>query len=295
MSDLFPAEVLKALEPSEPDPPPPPEPTDPDEDAMKSVISQFAKTGKIPQTAMGLVLFYNMMLSERGFTFPDHLFPVARALMDDRIKKMMVTIGPGSGKSQLLSVVYPAFRLGCDPTLTVLGISAGEALMQGFQRAVGEWIESSPMWSRLFPTVRPDKDSGWSTERGLFVTGRAAGDPDASYFAAGLTSSKLTGVHARLILIDDIHNRENAASVQQCEGVRAAYYNTILGRADPRGARFIMAGRRWHEEDIYGHLQEGGDWVTMALPAERLGSTHLYWDVTIPDGLECCFNDGSDW
>jgi hypothetical protein len=258
----------------------------------RAVLEEYVRTGVIPFTADGLVVFYNLMMADRGFNFPPHLFPVAMALMDDRIPKLMIIVGPGSGKSSLLSTVYPAFRLGHDPTMTIVGVSAGEALVQGFMAAVMEWVEKSKTWARLFPHVRPDKDLGWSTEAGMFVTGRAPGDPDSSYAAFGLTSTKLTGVHARLIICDDIHNEENSSSASACEGVRSKYYRTVLGRADPRGARFIIAGRRWHEEDLYGHLAKSEDWVVMSLPAERVGEKQLYWTVEVPDGLVCCFTEG---
>ena len=154
-----------------------------------------------------------------------------------------------------------------------------------------ETVEHSPEWKAFFPHVRPDKAKGWSTERGMFVTGHPPGDPDASYLACGLTSKRLTGVHARLIIGDDIHDEENSGSADACARVQQIYYRQIIGRADPRGARFIFAGRRWHEEDIYGHLQKTGEWVVMNLPALREKSQNLYWDVTIPDGLECCFTE----
>ena len=195
--------------------------------------------------------------------------------------------------SALLSTVFPAFRLGTDPTHTILGISAGEALMQGFQAAVMDWIEFSPQWRAFFPNVRPDKNKGWSTERGMFVKGHPDGDPDASYLACGLTSKRLTGVHARLILGDDLHDEENSTSAESCEGVITTFYRQIMGRADPRGARFVFAGRRWHENDLYNHLMLTGEWVVMNLPAlrDRGPSDRLYWDITIPDGLECCFTE----
>ncbi len=215
------------------------------------------------------------------------------ALADRRINKLMIILGPGSGKSFLLSQVYPSWELGHDPTQTILGISAAEALIQGFLRSVMEMIEFSPVYRALFPYVRPDKGSGWSTERGMFVTGRVIGNPDASYMAAGLGSKALTGKHGRIIICDDIHDPENSASVDNCLKVRELYYNTILGRADPRGARFVFAGRRWNTEDIYSHLQENGDFVTMVLPAEREGTNQLWWDISVPDGLECCFTDGN--
>ena len=193
--------------------------------------------------------------------------------------------------STVVSICYPAFAIGQDPNITTIGMSAGEKLIQGFCTAVGDWIEHHPMWKALFPKVSPDKDKGWSTERGLFVTGHPPGNPDANYFAAGLTSKAVTGKHARLIIGDDLHDRENSNSLDACLTVREFYYRQIIGRADPRGARFIFAGRRWHQEDLYGHLKNTGEWVVMELPAFRDGSNELYWDITVPDNLECCFTE----
>lgn len=397
---------------------------------------------RFPNTADGLIAFYNFMFVERKITMPPHLIAVAKALMDDRINKLLVTIGPGSGKalapetpvlmadgkhrgigsikagdsviggdgdtptkviavqhqpddylwrlkfqngpvvrahknhlwkcfgipkdehqacaqpwairrtfdmilqmdlyqwvipwcgndmtfllgaaeesspypstciqvdnpdglftieggivthnSMLLSTLYPAFCIGHDPTTTILGISAGEALMQGFQRSVMDWVKDSPRYHAAFPGILPDKEAGWSTERGMFVTGRSPGNPDANYAAFGLSSSKLTGVHARRIIVDDLHNQDTAKTSEQCLKVREIYYNTIVGRADPQGCRFVAAGRRWHPDDVYGHFADSGDWVHMNLPAQREGK-RLYWDLTIPEGLQCVFTDeGSD-
>lgn len=269
------------------------------------ILNPPGSAAMLPRSANGLITFYDIMHTEQGFELPPHLVPVCRALMDNRIKNLLITLGPGAGKSILLSVVYPAFEIGQDPTQTVLGISAGENLIQGFMGAVGGWIENHPDWKLLFPFVAPDKDQGWSSERGLFVTGHPPGDPDASYFACGLTSKSLTGKHGRIIIGDDLHDAENSASVDACLKVRERYYQQLIGRANPRGARFIFAGRRWHDEDIYGHLQSTGDWVVMNLPAIREGSLALYWDVTLPkkiinaEGIEedfkCCFTENDDF
>ncbi len=221
----------------------------------------------------------------------DHLIPLAFAALDPRINKLLVVAGPGSGKSMLLSVALPAFMIGQDPTLTCLSLSAGESLIQGFMLAIMDIIQNHPMWHAVFPSVLPDKEKGWSTDRGIFVTGHPSSDPDSSYFAAGIGSKALTGKHARLINADDLHDRENSASSDSCLRVRETYYRQIIGRADPRGARYIFAGRRWHEDDIYGHLKETGDWVVMELPAVRREETSLFWDIFLPQGLICCFND----
>lgn len=258
--------------------------------SMKPMRFHLTNTSALSFDAMNYSLFYNALHHKRGFYFPPHLEHVALALTDLRIDKLLVIIGPGSGKSLALSTVFPAFQLGIDPSMTILGLSAGEALMQGFQNAVMDWIEFDPTWKMIFPQVSPDKKRGWSTERGMFVTGHNPGDPDASYLACGITSKRLTGVHARTIIGDDIHDKENSNSTDACHNVRDFFYSQIIGRADPRGARFIFAGRRWNQEDLYGHLRETGEWVVMELPAMR-PSNKLYWDVTVPDGLECCFTE----
>jgi hypothetical protein len=242
-------------------------------------------------TPASLALFYEWSFKTNGFTVPDHMWPVCLGLCDKRITKLMLIIGPGSSKSQLISVTYPAWLLGHNPHQTIIGISAGEALMQGFQTAVMDLVEHSETWKHVFPAVRPDKNAGWSTTRGMFVTGRVGGIPDASYWCGGLTSRTLPGKHGKTLIMDDVHNDENSQTEEQIEGVVRKYYNTVIGRADPISARFLVAGRRWHENDIYGQLTKSEEWVVMTLPAERAGSTDLYFDIEVPDHLECVFTD----
>lgn len=268
---------------------------------LKQVRVDLARRGirgsgnrALPNDDIGFSIFYDLMYFDRGMSLPPHLQIVTLGLLDRRIRNLLLIIGPGSGKSQLLSTAYPAFEIGQDPTNTILGISAGEALMQGFQAGVMQWIEFAPTWKQLFPGVTPNKDRGWSVDRGLFVRGHPPGDPDANYFACGLASKALTGKHSRIQLGDDLHDKENSASQEACFKVRDIYYNTLLGRADPRGCRYVYAGRRWHEEDIYGHLERSGEWVVMTLPALREKSKFAYWDVTVPEGLTCIFNEKKD-
>lgn len=234
---------------------------------------------------------YNAVFGPRGFQLAPHHYPIVAGVEDDRIPKLFILVSPGAGKSTLFSVGIPTWELGNDPTMTVLGVSAGEKLVGTFLHAAMEVIQHSKHFRALYPDVQPDKTAGWSTERGLFVTGRAPGDQDASYFAAGLKSKALTGVHARLILLDDLHDESNTLTPEARADVIETYYRTLLGRADPRGCRFIATGRRWAVDDIYGHWIESGDWVVLHTPAHRPGQQNLWYDVYVPKGLRCIYSE----
>lgn len=245
------------------------------------------------KTAPAFPAFYNAIFSPRGMHFPPHLLPLATALADEKITKLMAICGPGGGKSSCISIAYPCYVLGKNPDMTVLTFSGSEDLPRGFLSASMKIIEHSQHFHHYFPNCKPDKQAGWSTEKGMYVTGHQQSDPDASYYAVGLMSKAAVGKHARLIILDDIHTDENSSSPGACEKVIAKYYNTIIGRADPRGAKFLLAGRRWSQWDIYGHLMGEGDWVVMRLPAERPQSQALWWDVLVPASLECCWTQGA--
>lgn len=240
---------------------------------------------------IGLGAYYNSLFGKRGFGLAPHHYPLVEGLEDDRIQNLLFLGPPGVGKSTLLSTVYATWCLGHDPTLTTLAISAGEALPQGFMSSAMQIIQHEKVFRDLFPDVLPDPEQGWSLQRGLFVTGHPPSDPDASYKAVGVASKALTGLHARLIILDDMHDRENAYTPESRAQIKQTFYNTIMGRADPRGCRFVAAGRWWAEDDLYQEWMANGDWVVLQLPASRPGNARLWYDVLVPKGLQCVYTE----
>lgn len=237
-----------------------------------------------------LELFYNLLFSNIGLALPDHLRPVCYALGDSNIRNVMLIISPGAGKSQCLSIAYPLWELGFDRNLTILGVSSGADLMIGFLQSSMNIIEYNEVYNAIFPATQPDKDMGWSSSRGIFVKRTAAGIPDPSYVATGYGAKSIVGKHAKLMIIDDIMDGENSANSEQIEKVEDFYYRTLIGRQDPAGARMVMVGRRWAEDDLYGRLKESKEWLVMTLSSIR-ETEELYYDVRIPADLPCIFND----
>lgn len=244
-----------------------------------------------PERKISLAAWYNTINASRGFSLAPHHYPVIAGLEDPRIGSFLVLCPPGTGKSGIISSVYPVWELGHDPTLTIMAVSAGEKLPQGFMSAAAQIIQHDKKWQELFPEVRPSPELGWSKSNGLFVTGHHPSDPDASFISIGLASKALTGLHARLHIYDDIHDRENSSTAEGRAQVVRTYYDTLLGRADPRGCRRVAVGRWWAEDDVYQEWINSGDWVVMQLPASREGQVRLWYDVYVPHGLECVFTE----
>ena len=244
-----------------------------------------------PTRKIGLAAWYTAIYGARGFGLAPHHYPIVAGLEDHRINNLLMLGPPGLGKSSLLSSVYPAWELGHDPTLTILSVSAGERLPQGFMAATAQIIQHDRTWKELFPDVRPSPDLGWSRQNGLYVTGHHPSDPDASFVSIGLSSMALTGLHARLHIYDDVHDRNNSATPDGRAQVIRTYYDTLMGRADPRGCRRIAAGRWWAEDDLYQEWMRSGDWVVLQLPASRMGQARLWYDVYVPKGLQCVFTE----
>ena len=107
--------------------------------------------------------------------------------------RICVNIPPRHGKSQLVSIYFPAWFLGRNPDKKVMMVSHTTDLAVDFGRKVRNLINSDA-YRDIFPTVRLASDSKsagrWNTNSG------------GEYYACGIGSA-LAGRGADLLLVDD--------------------------------------------------------------------------------------------
>lgn len=217
------------------------------------------------------------------YTFPGYFVGWHHALLgrvlDDfvakKITRLIVSMPPRHGKSELVSRRLPAFILGRDPNARVITASYAQRLSRKMSRDVQK-IMSGPRYRNLFPDTR---------------LGAKVKDPDASrtqdefeipgysgFYVATSPGGSVTGMGFDYGIIDDpLKGRAEAESEVIREGVAewfaADFYTRQEGSAD-EDAPILITLTRWHEDDLAGSLlkesleeRSGEQWTLLTLPA----------------------------
>ena len=175
---------------------------------------------------------------------------------DGETTRLIVNLPPRSGKSIFVSVAYPAWLLGHDPTFKVVVVSYSNNLAANLHRQFRRVLEAD-WYRRLFPDMLLSKDTDLEA-----VTTVGGGR-----YATSIEGS-LTGLGADLLIIDDPHKAEEAQSKKALAQVWEGWSGTLGTRLnDPRTGKIILAMQRLHPDDLAGHLLANGGWTHLNLPA----------------------------
>jgi len=166
-------------------------------------------------------------------------------LADGSKDRVCVNIPPRHGKSQLVSIYFPAWFIGRQPNKKVLMVSHTTDLAVDFGRKVRNIIDTDA-YRQIFPTVNLAADSKsagrWNTNVG------------GEYFACGVGSA-LAGRGADLLLVDDPHNEQDIINGNLDIFDRAYEWFTFGARTRLMpGGRVAIIQTRWHLDDLTGRV-----------------------------------------
>lgn len=168
------------------------------------------------------------------------------------IKRLMILEPPRHGKSEMVTVRYPAWRMEVDPTLDVIVGAYNQRHANRFSRKTRRIVRERV---------------GLSDEQAALEEWRSASG--ATYRCVGVGAG-VTGTGGDLIVIDDpVKGREEANSVAYRERCWEWYTNDLYTRLEPGGA-IILIMTRWHEDDLAGRIlqsEEADQWTVVKLPA----------------------------
>lgn len=192
-------------------------------------------------------------------------------LLDGKIRNLMVFMPPQHGKSEIISRSFPAFAMGDNPDIKIVGCSYSATLAQQFSRSVQRIIDSRE-YAAIFPDTFLNGANVRTVTRGylrnvdMFETVGHKG----FYRAVGVCGG-LTGTAVDIAIIDDpVKDAIEAYSPTYRERVWEWYTSVLLTRLHNESRQlFIMT--RWHEDDLAGRIlqKEADKWEVLTLPAIR--------------------------
>jgi predicted phage terminase large subunit-like protein len=185
----------------------------------------------------------------------DALCDVLEAVTRGEIKRVVVTVPPGTMKSLLVSVFWPAWMWASDAGSRVFTAAYSDHLTVRDNLRVRNLIESS--WYQTHYNVRFDEDQN---AKKLFKT-TASG-----WRVASSVGGAATGEHPDYIIIDDPHTAAQARSEIELQTGLDWFDGTVSTRGVTRGAAIILIMQRLAEMDLAGHLLARGGFEHVMFP-----------------------------
>ncbi len=192
---------------------------------------------------------------------------------DGKSPRLMISMPPRSGKSELVSRKFPAYAFGVDPDLQIIATSYGADMAQRFNRDVQRVIDND-LYHAVFPETSLNKANVRSTSKGAYIRTSDLFEivgHTGSYRSCGVGGG-ITGMGADILIIDDpVKDRKSANSATVRQSIYEWYTSTAYTRLSPGGGVIVMC-TRWHVDDLLGLLlkeeQNGGDkWKVINYPA----------------------------
>ncbi|MBQ1992283.1 MAG: phage terminase large subunit [Clostridia bacterium] len=171
-------------------------------------------------------------------------------LIEGKRPRLIITMPPRSGKSEIVSRRFPAYFLGKYPDLSIISVSYSATLAEDFCRDVQRIIDSDE-YKAVFPNTKlsDKKDKNYKRTSDIFeIVGHKG-----VYCSAGVGGG-ITGKGCDILIIDDpIKNRQEANSENTRKKIFDWYSSTAYTRLSPIGG-VIMMCTRWHLDDLIGKV-----------------------------------------
>lgn len=186
----------------------------------------------------------------------------ARALADfeQRIQNLLINVPPGTAKSRIISVFFPAWVWLDWPSFRFLALSANPDVALRDSLYCRDLIESD--WYQN--TFRPQ----WTLDDKQNAKGNFRNTAGGVRVSKGITS-KITGARADAIIVDDPHDAQEVKSDTMRKAVTSRWTSAIRNRVNSlQHSLRIGVMQRLHEEDWSGVVLKQGGWEHLMLPME---------------------------
>jgi predicted phage terminase large subunit-like protein len=187
----------------------------------------------------------------------DYIAELLEACTRGEIKRLVINVPPRYLKSVSVTVAWPAWLLGNDPSRKIIAASYSHSLSLKHSTDCRLVIKSD-WFARAFPgvTLAIDQDT-----KEKFVTTRRG-----MRYATSVGGS-VTGEGGNFLIVDDPHNPMQALSDVQRQQALTWFDQSFASRLnDKKNGVIVLVMQRLHDSDLTGHLLKKGGWFHACLP-----------------------------
>lgn len=177
------------------------------------------------------------------------------------------------GKTQLM-IGYLIWRLGHNPNLRILFISATSTIANRVSSTLRAHIADNPRVRKVFPNLLPG--TPWTDEE--FCVVRREGITSPSLRTAGVGSS-IISFRFDIVIGDDIVNNDNSQTAYSRNKVRQWFETSPMSRTS-KNMKVIVTVNRWHKDDAAHTLARLPGWKSRVYPVGKKlpdGRIRSYW------------------
>lgn len=184
----------------------------------------------------------------------DHL----QAAEEGKLRKLIINVPPRTGKSTIVSILYPAWLWIRNPAKRILLASFSHALAEQLSRKRRDFVLKSDWFGARFGELF--KLSDHQSRKSEYEN-----DKTGSMIATSVGGT-VTGRGGDILLLDDPQDPEQAASDVERQNTIDWLISVWGSRGNDPTTPQILIQQRLHERDATGVYLEQDDWVHLKIP-----------------------------
>ena len=189
------------------------------------------------------------------------------AVSHGEINRLLINVPPGTMKSMLTNVFWPAWEWTHDPSIRYLCTAHSQNLAIRDSTKMRRLITSEWYKQRWGDKVKLTGDQNQKTKFENTATG----------FREAVAFESMTGVRADRVILDDPHSVDSAISDLKREATLTTFREALPTRlSDPKSSAIICIMQRLHEQDVSGEIIE-----------KNLGYTHVMLPMRFDPNRKC--------
>jgi len=203
----------------------------------------------------------------------DTYIGILNAFAKGDIRKLIISMPPQHGKSEISSRRLPAYMFGQNPNLQIAISSYSQSFARKFGREVRR-IMSDKKYSAIFPRSRLANpiDRGYTNSADVAeIVGHAG-----ALLLAG-RGSGLTGMPVDVLIMDDMYKNAEEANSPLVRDSVIEWYKSVAETRLHNGSQELIVFTRWHQEDLVGWLESQGLVDELTTKSQLKGSNPARW------------------